>query len=1057
MSSIPFETVINRNSNVVLNAFAGYRNSSGNLSSFWRADTKNKTIPSTLSREKQLHDCLTQIRRFKLEDFNNLIILTDDEALRASNLFHNYFPDKNIEIVKTESSLHSLCLSSNYLDSYQHCLVILVEYSKTESATHVATLCKKNSLEHPIVSLDTLMVGKPSMTEAQISYGLKTYPGLLKTNSTGYLPQIDKAVKTSKLAIQYDASYKGLIASLVEAVLAIVNKTMKKGDHSNYPDFEKFTFQKSSLLESDRIWVQPKSQERGINERVAAIVYASETIDSFITLKEIHSEPGYNYSYSFWQNPSEVFLLGSDSLSLLLKEVNALKSYIERSPIESLTELAFSINSKLSDNKGDHRLAIVATDASDLSKKLKLAVESLDTGPNTIHNEALGIFYRNSNSRLDGKVAYLLPGLGSSYSGMLQELYLSDPLTELAFNTLDSIALNYPESGCPSDFIFPGSESDHKSSKSLIKADFAVTAVLISSFALDSQLKEYGLNPDVYMGLSTGELGVYLLNGYSKIEQAAPLFYKLNIEVARNIPHDELRNLASINAFCSCEKLNEIIAENNLAVYVIADLSPQHAMVTGDKTSIETLVDLLKNRSIVSLPMAAPIPYHTPLVDCTLSDEMACEFKDSLDFSKITIPSWSCSTASASPDTEVEIEQLAKTMFKKKIKLKETIEAMYADGVRTFIEVGPNGVLTSKVKEILKDQDHLAIASNLSNKNSITQIQNVIALIFANGKSPTLEAWFKRSKANQGNNNFNLPGAFNGKNNEPKDALVKNYFETLNKFFQSSLDSQNQLLKEYLEIKNNSKPIKLNRKFLPVSSLEQNQYTIVSWLECNPETISDAQLSNLIKMYLSAREVQLIKDKYKNRTRFVQSLLGRIAAKDAILSLHKRYSLPDLESKQIEILQDDSGKPEVKLPTSLANNDLMISISHSQGLVCALASNSNQTQNIGVDVEKLRELKEDLPEFVLAKGEYQNLEMLYPDQRARNNEFLRIWTTKEAAFKALGGRSLKDYIWNSKNLDNNLTELSFKDSIVPVYSFILGQYVISYTLGIEQVKQVSKI
>ena len=90
-----------------------------------------------------------------------------------------------------------------------------------------------------------------------------------------------------------------------------------------------------------------------------------------------------------------------------------------------------------------------------------------------------------------------------------------------------------------------------------------------------------------------------------------------------------------------------------------------------------------------------------------------------------------------------------------------------------------------------------------------------------------------------------------------------------------------------------------------------------------------------------------------------------------------------------DIYLNESGKPLAK--------DKYFNISHSHGVVC-LATSDN---DLGVDIELIKETKEDIKKFISNEEEY--------DYIKSDENFYEIWTSKEAISKA-DGRGIKGKI-----------------------------------------------
>ncbi len=79
------------------------------------------------------------------------------------------------------------------------------------------------------------------------------------------------------------------------------------------------------------------------------------------------------------------------------------------------------------------------------------------------------------------------------------------------------------------------------------------------------------------------------------------------------------------------------------------------------------------------------------------------------------------------------MRELAITQWTRTVAFRETIEAMYADGLRVFVDVGARGNLAGYVDDILRGRPAFALAANLPRRSGLTQLNHLVAALFAQG------------------------------------------------------------------------------------------------------------------------------------------------------------------------------------------------------------------------------------------------------------------------------------------------------------------------------------
>jgi len=138
--------------------------------------------------------------------------------------------------------------------------------------------------------------------------------------------------------------------------------------------------------------------------------------------------------------------------------------------------------------------------------------------------------------------------------------------------------------------------------------------------------------------------------------------------------------------------------------------------------------------------------------------------------------------------------------------------------------------------------------------------------------------------------------------------------------------------------------------------------------------------------------------------REIQWLLGRAAAKDALRSHFHETAGRWFSATELLIRNDAAGRPvlsgawRAELP-----GPAEVSISHTDGLVVAIAGAAEGGARVGVDAEKIRTPSQDLLDAAFSAAD---LAHLPPPARAADPEraewIFRFWCAKEAVGKALG-------------------------------------------------------
>ncbi|HEY5103174.1 MAG TPA: type I polyketide synthase, partial [Steroidobacteraceae bacterium] len=440
--------------------------------------------------------------------------------------------------------------------------------------------------------------------------------------------------------------------------------------------------------------------------------------------------------------PVELCVVSADSAEALAVKLEQLGVQLANNSTWRIAEVAAALAQV--DTGATHRMAFVAKDLAALAKSAAQSVARLRGSGKERWPTRGGIAY--GNARSSGKLAFIFPGEGSQYQGMFSDLALSfDAVQEWLDFWHDLYEL--PPGETRTDIAFPTAEIAGERRKELEQRmhamDVGSEAAYVGGLAMHALLCSLGVEADVMLGHSSGESVALSASGANPAttsrEHAACIsrhyaVYKTLLESGK-IPAGALLAVGALPA--------EIVEKHIAAVegVVIAmDNCSNQIVLYGPPQGIAQVQTILGGLGAVCMPLPFDRGYHTE----AFSDAAAAflEFYKEIKIGAPKVPLYSCSSVGLFPDRAAEVRKLAAVQWSTKVRFRETILKMHADGVRLFVEVGPSANLTAFVNDILGGRDFAALSTNVRRRGEVDQVLSVLAQLYVAGRGPIMDRLF---------------------------------------------------------------------------------------------------------------------------------------------------------------------------------------------------------------------------------------------------------------------------------------------------------------------------
>ncbi|WP_437712866.1 SDR family NAD(P)-dependent oxidoreductase [Sorangium sp. So ce448] len=412
-------------------------------------------------------------------------------------------------------------------------------------------------------------------------------------------------------------------------------------------------------------------------------------------------------------------LVSAKTEPALRAQAERLHAHLAARPDLELVDLASSLATTRS--HFDHRAAVVVHDHEDLSEALG-AIARGEAAPTGAIGKAVH----------DGKLALLFTGQGSQRPGMGRALYDAFPAFRGALDAVcGHLDRDLDRPLCDVLFAAQGSEDAAR----LDRTAFTQPALFALEVALFRLLETWGIRPDALLGHSIGELVAAHVAGVLSLEDACALV------AARARLMQALPTGGAMIALQAAEaEVLAALAEGDGRVTIAAQNGPASTVIAGDEDAALAIASRFEARGRKTSRLRVSHAFHSHHMDGMLESFRGVAQR--LTFHPPRVPIISNVTGAVASADELRSPDYWVRHVRSAVRFLDGVRALQTQGISTFLELGPHGVLCALGQDA-SSADDAFVPTLRKDRPELDALTAALGALHTRGLSVDWEAFFR--------------------------------------------------------------------------------------------------------------------------------------------------------------------------------------------------------------------------------------------------------------------------------------------------------------------------